>query len=207
MTESDFQPPVTFWLKGATTGDAAAQQNLWEHFYHRMIGLARTKLRDGAKRMADEDDVVTDAFNAFFEGAEDGRFPKLNDAHDLWQVLVMLTARKSADLVRAQLRQKRGAGEIRGESFFLRPEDGSDPVEIPSFGDIASGDMSADFALGVADNFERLLNKLPDQLLRDVALWKMEGLLNDEIAAKIGATTRTVERKLNLIRQHWADEA
>ena len=207
MTEPNDESPCTIWLSEAKEGTADAQQKIWEHFYKRLIGFARTKLREGSKRMADEDDVVTDAFNAFFSGVQEGRFPKLNDRHDLWQILVMLTARKSADLMRAQLRQKRGAGEVRGESIFLKVSSSAETVELPSFENIAGDDLSAGFALEVADNFERLLSMLPDETLRDIALWKMEGLLNDEIAAKIGTTCRTVERKLNLIRQYWAGES
>jgi DNA-directed RNA polymerase specialized sigma24 family protein len=34
-----------------------------------------------------------------------------------------------------------------------------------------------------------------------VAVWKMEGYTNEEIAGKLGCATRTVERKLFLIRR------
>ena len=34
----------------------------------------------------------------------------------------------------------------------------------------------------------------------------MEGYTNDEIAEKLGTTTRTVERKLQRIRELWSDE-
>ena len=37
-------------------GDEAARQNLWQHYFRRLVGLARTKLREGSKRMADEED-------------------------------------------------------------------------------------------------------------------------------------------------------
>jgi DNA-directed RNA polymerase specialized sigma24 family protein len=33
----------------------------------------------------------------------------------------------------------------------------------------------------------------------------MEGFTNEEIAVKLGCTTRTVERKLDRIRQRWAE--
>jgi FixJ family two-component response regulator len=44
------------------------------------------------------------------------------------------------------------------------------------------------------------------QALRLIAVWKMEGYHNQEIAAKLGCVPRTVERKLVLIRTLWSQE-
>jgi DNA-directed RNA polymerase specialized sigma24 family protein len=52
----------------------------------------------------------------------------------------------------------------------------------------------------------RLLDALDSDVLRSVAVWKMEGYSNAEIAAKLGRSESTVERKLNLIRQIWSGE-
>ena len=54
---------------------------------------------------------------------------------------------------------------------------------------------------------ERLLGLLRDsQLLRAIAVWKWEDHTNEEIAAMLGCTTRTVERKLKAIRTIWNQE-
>jgi DNA-directed RNA polymerase specialized sigma24 family protein len=39
-----------------------------------------------------------------------------------------------------------------------------------------------------------------------VASWKLEGYTDEEIAARLGCVTRTVERKLARIRSIWARE-
>jgi DNA-binding CsgD family transcriptional regulator len=39
-----------------------------------------------------------------------------------------------------------------------------------------------------------------------VAVWKLEGYTNAEIAAKLDCTPRTVERKLRIIRGLWQRE-
>jgi DNA-directed RNA polymerase specialized sigma24 family protein len=39
--------------------------------------------------------------------------------------------------------------------------------------------------------------------LRAVAVWKMEGYSNEEIATKMNRAVGTVERKLKLIRETW----
>jgi hypothetical protein len=43
--------------------------------------------------------------------------------------------------------------------------------------------------------------------LRSVALWKMEGFTNREIAGRLGCVEHTVERKLRVVRQIWSGEA
>ena len=48
-----------------------------------------------------------------------------------------------------------------------------------------------------------MLDRLSDTILRAIALWKMEGFTTEEIASKLDCTTRTVERKLQLIRRLW----
>jgi DNA-directed RNA polymerase specialized sigma24 family protein len=50
-----------------------------------------------------------------------------------------------------------------------------------------------------------LLERL-DSELRNVALRKVEGYSNEEIAAQLGCGLRTVERRLRLIRGIWEQE-
>jgi DNA-directed RNA polymerase specialized sigma24 family protein len=64
-----------------------------------------------------------------------------------------------------------------------------------------------EFAALVAEECQRRLDSLGDAELRSVALWKMEGYTNDEIAERLGCVPRTVERKLRVIRGLWDQEA
>ena len=48
---------------------------------------------------------------------------------------------------------------------------------------------------------ECLLAGLGDEELRSVAVWKLEGYTNEEIAAQLGRAPSTVARKLQLIRE------
>jgi DNA-directed RNA polymerase specialized sigma24 family protein len=59
------------------------------------------------------------------------------------------------------------------------------------------------FLAQMTEEVERLLEKLGDDTLRNVARWKMDGLENEEIAQKLGRTERSVRRKLELIRVEW----
>ncbi len=55
----------------------------------------------------------------------------------------------------------------------------------------------------MAEECQRLLGQLGAGGLREVAVWKMEGYSNEEIAAKLGCVPRAVERKVALIRPLW----
>src|SRR5688500_820899 len=69
------------------------------------------------------EDVVVQAFERFLHGVRQGRFPRLNDRDDLWAILATLTQRLAARQARDLGRDKRGGGEVRGDSA-LRPVDG-----------------------------------------------------------------------------------
>ena len=53
---------------------------------------------------------------------------------------------------------------------------------------------------------EQRLAALDDSRLRSLALQKLEGWTNAEIAISIGRTERAVERKLKLIRECWREK-
>ena len=62
------------------------------------------------------------------------------------------------------------------------------------------------FAAQVAEEYGRLLERLDSPELRTVAMRKVEGYGNEEIAAELGCGLRTVERRLRLIRSIWEQE-
>lgn len=194
---------ITECISGLRRGNDRAAQALWERYWERLVRLVRCKLKGHPQRVADEEDVVLSALDSFCRGAREGRFPRLSDRHDLWQVIVMLTARKAARYLQHQGRKKRGGSRVRGESVFVQADGQSD---IAGIAQVVGDEPTPEFAAEVAEECRRLLDLLPDETLRRVALWKMEGYTNLEIAAKLRRTERTVERKLDIIRKHWSGE-
>ena len=47
--------------------------------------MARGRLRDACRAVADEEDVALDTIDSFLRGVRDGRFPALNE-EDLWRI-------------------------------------------------------------------------------------------------------------------------
>jgi DNA-directed RNA polymerase specialized sigma24 family protein len=56
------------------------------------------------------------------------------------------------------------------------------------------------FTALVSDHVQWLLRQLEDEQLREIALLKLEGCTNPEIARQLGCALSTVERRLRLIR-------
>src|SRR5262249_14377033 len=144
---------------------------------------------------ADEEDVALSAFDSFCRGAERGRFPRLDDRDDLWQVLLVLTQRKAVDLIQYEGREKRD----------WRKAETTD--EGPPCAGLAGREPDPAFAAELAEECRRLLGALGDDALRLLAVRKMEGHTNAEIAALLGCSLATVERRLRLIRREWESAA
>jgi DNA-directed RNA polymerase specialized sigma24 family protein len=186
---------VSDWIGRLKTGDRAATRQLWERYFQRLVSLARAKLQGTPRRAADEEDVALSAFHSFCQAAEQGRFPRLEDRDNLWRLLVVLTSRKASHLVRHERQQKRRA-----------PANDPTAPNGAELEAILGSEPTPEFAAQLAEECRRLLDGLGSAELAQVALWKMEGYANEEIAAKLGVVPRTVERKLQLIRSLWADE-
>jgi DNA-directed RNA polymerase specialized sigma24 family protein len=195
---------VTHWIRELQAGNHLAAQRLWEGYFRRLVELARTRLRNRPRGAADEEDVALSALDSFFRGAEQGRFPQLVDRDDLWQLLVMITCRKAADLVERECRQKRGGGKVK-EQWALTgpPHSAGVPAGLEQ---VLGPEPSPEFAAEIADQCRHLLGLLDCAELRTIALWKMEGYTNAEIAEKLGYVSVTIERRLRLIRSIWAKE-
>ena len=69
---------------------------------------------------------------------------------------------------------------------------------------IADPGPTPEFAAQVVDEFRELLRRLGDDSLVSVALAKMEGYTNKQIADRLGCIEQTVERKLRSIRRIWS---
>jgi DNA-directed RNA polymerase specialized sigma24 family protein len=193
---------VTHCLDQVKDGDPAAIQQIWERYFARMVGLVRGKLRTTPRLAAYEEDVALSAFDSFFRAVKHGRFPKLHDRDDVWQILVILAIRKVYKLIRGERRKKRGGDKVLNAGDWL----GMDAQEADTLLGVISREPTPQEAVEVAEECERLLDQLQDPKLCQIALWKLEGYTNEAIARRLGCVLRTVERKLQAIRDIWEKE-
>jgi DNA-directed RNA polymerase specialized sigma24 family protein len=190
MTTDD---AVTVWLGRLQTGDSAAVRPLWERYFRRLVGLARTRLGAAPRRAADEEDVALSAFESFCRHAGAGRFPDLTDRAGLWRLLATFTLRKAAHHLRAAFALGQGGGKVA-------------TADSEVFEEVLGREPDPALAAEVAEECERLLAALGDPDLRSVALLRVDGYSVEEIAERVGCAPSSVKRKLGLIRGIWKQE-
>jgi DNA-directed RNA polymerase specialized sigma24 family protein len=200
---SDSEGSVT-QLIGALLGDEndLAAEQLWHRYFDRLVRLASGRLRAAPRGAADEEDIALSAFDSFCRGAARGQFPRLGGRDDLWRLLVTITARKAVDHLKKERAQRRGGGRVISEAAV----EATDPEAGRWLEQVVGREPTPAFAAQVVDECRRLLEALGDEDLRTLALLRMEGYGNDQIAERLGCGLRSVERKLARIRTRWLAE-
>jgi DNA-directed RNA polymerase specialized sigma24 family protein len=194
---------VTNWMK-SLPGDAAsfASRALWERYFEQLARLARARLGTAPRGPSDEEDIALSVLDGFFRGAAAGRFPDLKNREDLWRLLIKITARKASNQRRDESRLKHGGGRTVTASAL----DGAGPDGDDFLAQVISEELTPESASILTDEYRRLFGSLGDESLRVVALMKLEGYSNAEIAQRLDCGLRTVERKLDAIRKRWLAE-
>ena len=190
---------VTHWLDQLRSGDAdernRAAEEIWRRHAHQLLALARHNLAQRLRRRVDEDDVLQSTYKSFCLRQQRGEFD-LAGRDELWQLLATITLRKIRNLVERHGRQRRdyrreqteGGGDEVPDAIAALPADAPTPEEVAVLN----------------EELQRRLRGLPEEL-RQLALWKLAGYSNEEIAGPqmLDCSLRTVERKLERIRGKW----
>ncbi len=192
---------VTRWVADLRAGDAEAARALWERYFDRLVRLARRRLSRTRGADADEEDAALGAFAGLCDALARGRLDRLRDRDDLWRLLVIVTARKVGTQVERRRARKRGGGFQRVDPARASGD------SIGGLDQLPDHDPTPEFAALMAEQYHRLLDRLGDDQLRQIAVWRLEGYDGDEIAARLGCARRTVARRLELIRHLWAEDA
>jgi DNA-directed RNA polymerase specialized sigma24 family protein len=107
----------------------------------------------------------------------------------------VITARKAIDRAKYERRSRRGGGRVS-------PATDLDHLDRREF---LLHEPSPEVAAPMDEDVQQLLDGLGDEMLRSVAVWKLQGYTNAEIAARLDCVETTVERKLRAIRALWGD--
>lgn len=190
---------MTVWLNKLSEAPDQAMEKIWEGYFTKLVSYAHKKLGALPRRATDAEDIAAEALHSFYRRASDDRFPDLKDRHDLWKLLLTITARKAGKEIRGHLAQKRGGGAVRGESIFVN-------ANGEGAGIAGEAEPTDQFAELFADELLQKLDSLDDERLKEIAIRKMEGYTNPEIAQQLDCALRTVERKLERIRNLWDEE-
>ncbi len=186
---------ITQWLRRLESGDEQVAGLLWDAYFERLVWMVQQRTQYKPSRVDDAEDVALSAFASFCNGVKKQQFTGLANREGLWRMLVSIAIHKLIHRHRDQNRLKRGGGYVQ----ITQDDSAEDACEITH--QILSREPSPEVIVLVAEQYDRWMNALDSEELRKISQWKLEGYTNEEIADKYGVTTRTVERKLQLIRK------
>ncbi len=191
---------VTEWIEDLKSKDPEAQQKIWHRFVDRLVNFANRKLSGINSPVVDANDVANMAFYSLFEKTPD-QFESLINRNDLWRILALMAERRAIDVIRRAMAQKNGNDRLLNESVLPVNKDGH-RLSLDHF---PNADATPDFILILNEEIEVRLDSLNDETLRCIAIEKMQGAKNQEIASKLAISLRSVERKLSLIRNIFSN--
>jgi RNA polymerase sigma factor (sigma-70 family) len=192
---------VTRLIQLLRSGDVAerdrAARLIWHRYFHDLLELARNNLSKRIRRKEDEEDVLQSMYKSFCLRQQRGEF-ELAGRDALWKLLVTITLRKARNAAKKQACQRRDIA--REQTIADLDEEGSAHWVIEQMA--AAGPSPAESAL-LNEALERRLAALESPGLRQIALWRLEGYTNREIADRLDCTERSVERRMERIRSKW----
>lgn len=179
------QNSVTEWIHAIRRKDDVAAGALWNRYFDRLMHIARSRMTNLPRSTYDEEDAALSTFRVLYGKLQQGNYGELGSRDELWNLMLKILIRKVGHRVVYEETEKRT------------------PPGPP--GHLADARASATNPM--ASECSELLSKLSSVDLEQVAIWKLEGYTNDEIALKLNRTRRTVQRMLELIRSIWQEQA
>jgi len=186
MVSSDTQS-VTRLIRAAQRDRDSAVGPLLAVYFDRLVQLARKRLQNLPGMANYDEDLALRSFYSVYRRVRDPERPlQLTGRDDLWRLLATRTISRAIDLIR-----RHHPSEVPGENDLEQ---------------LLTREPTPEEAAATADECRRLLDLLVEPELRQIALWKVEGYTNEEIAVRLDCVPRTVERKVRRIRLLWKHE-
>ena len=182
-------------MRRVESGDDIAEQRLWNEFYDKLLRYVETRVRHRGvpKGLLDEEAVTASVLESVFKCAKQGRLQGVQSWSELSQLLFAMTNRKFIDHWRRATAQKAFPGVAPGPL----PADG---------GGQTPEEAMPGYTIAFEEQLTRLMELLPDELHRQIAVLKLAEYSLAEISDKVGRAVPTVNRKWRNIRRIWGDE-
>lgn len=185
---------ISLWVSQLYEGDQHAANLLWNQFANRLVRIARDRLRTAYRAVSDEEDVVSAAFKSFFCGIQNGQYKELTNIENVWRLLLTIMLRKIADKHEYDHRSKRDVARMTSY-------DANDLYETLT--NIVSRERSPEIAAQITEQLDVAINSLGNLQLKQLAVLKLEGHTNQEIAQIMECSLTSIERGLRKIRLIW----
>jgi RNA polymerase sigma-70 factor, ECF subfamily len=177
-------------VAGLKAGEADAVRTFWNEYGTLLHEVAERRLAAALRRRVGAEDVVQSVCRTFLRRVQGGQLV-LEDAERLWHLLCAIAVAKTREQARFHGRDKRNVHAQVG----LEPAEGGEEL-------VAA--MPSPESAAIAAQIEEAIDRLDDEERR-IVLLKIADLTNDEIAAKLGCSERTVRRLIQKVRKQLAD--
>ena len=199
MSENQIESII---VRGAASGDHEAFQVVVDAYFARIAAAAEKRIAKTRQRASDGEDVAASVFESLWKKADAGLFAQsdIPDESAMWRYLQRVMHSKLIDHMRRETADKRGGGVTRGESVFVN----ASGEVVGELGEYLQQISPAEL-FELAESQKQLLDLLPDDALKEIAISRMEGYEVKEIAERLRISDRSVKRKLAIIRDLWND--
>lgn len=186
---------VTRWIRELKLGNKEALTKLWERYFPKAKQKARHHFGDESRTVRDEEDIALSVMGALFK---DASLVDVTDREDLIRLLLVITRRKVSSERRSQKSLIRGGGRVAVVTDLSEM--------LKNFVLNQQGDMASPDSLAVmSEEYQILLDALPDKVCREIVNLKLKGKTVQEVADDLKVVPRTIHRKLKLIQTVWIE--
>jgi DNA-directed RNA polymerase specialized sigma24 family protein len=184
---------ITQHIRNLESGERrdGAARDLWDRYFEELVRHALKTLRAvrAPRRIADEEDAALHAFFKVCQGIERGQL-NVGNRDDLRKLLLWSAKCEAINQANHAFREGLGGAASDGDDAGIQRVPGKE--------------MTPESLLLVEEGCRRLLDLLgEDRDLRRIALCKLLGHTNEEIAKDLSCCHATVERKIDRIRMVW----
>jgi len=187
--QPDREASITRWFHRLRDGDSRAAEILWRRYFPRLVRLAQTRFDADRDAVYGADDAAQSVLAMLCRKASAETYAAVETRDDLWRLLVVATRRKMID--RARYR-----GAARRDAITAPLDDHAE---------LLSPTPDAQTLALLQESYDDLLASLEDDRLREIAKMRVAGRDTDDIAEHFSVSPRTIQRKLQRIRDAWCD--
>ncbi|MFT3883689.1 MAG: ECF-type sigma factor [Gemmatales bacterium] len=175
------------------SGEDEAARVVFQHFAHRLMGLARNHLDHRLAAKFSPEDVVQSAYKSFFLRQRGGDF-EIGNWDSLWGLLTIITLRKCADRA-AQFRTEK-------RDYTREIAQGGSDAAMPALWQTAvDREPMPEEGMSLAETVEELFSSMGDQDERAILELSLQGYSATEISQQLNRAERSVRRLRKHIRR------
>lgn len=175
--------------RGLEAGDEQAARRFWQHYGPVIGAVVERSLSEALRRRVGPEDVVQSVCRTFFRRARAGELV-LDDAERLRLLVSAIAVRKVRSQARFHGRKRRALERER-------------TLDDPDAGLWLASETPSPESVAMGEELWSCLENLGPEL-REVVLLKVADFTNEEIAARLGCSERTVRRSIGRARDELA---